>query len=132
MWLRDGLVGRSPKTIKKNENVLAPILTAIGGRRLRELTAGDVQHALAVMAETYSSAAVTMGHNALTRTIRHAESRDLVGRNVATLVASTPRRGRQAEQEPDPGAGAGAAGRYRGHEDARLHLPVPGYRDPHR
>jgi integrase len=27
-----------------------------------------------------------MGHNALTRTIRHAESRDLVGRNVATLV----------------------------------------------
>jgi integrase len=89
-WLRDGLVGRSPKTIKKNENVLAPILTAIGGRRLRDLTAGDVQHALTTMAETYSSAAVTMGHNALTRTIRHAESRDLVGRNVATL-ADTPK-----------------------------------------
>ena len=89
-WLRDGLIGRSPKTIKKNENVLAPILTAIGGRRLRELTAGDVQHALTVMAETYSSAAVVMGHNALTRTIRHAEARDLVARNVATLV-DTPK-----------------------------------------
>jgi hypothetical protein len=48
-WLREGLVGRSPKTIKKNENVLAPILTAIGGRRLRELTAGDVRHALTTM-----------------------------------------------------------------------------------
>jgi hypothetical protein len=29
-----------------------------------------------------------MGHNALTRVIRHAEARDLVGRNVATLVDS--------------------------------------------
>jgi len=89
-WLREGLVGRSPKTVKKNENVLEPILAAIGGRRLRELTAGDVQHALTVMAEMYSSAAVTMGHNALTRAIRHAEARDLVGRNVATLV-DTPK-----------------------------------------
>jgi integrase len=89
-WLREGLAGRSPKTIKKNENVLATILATIGGRKLRELTAGDVQHALAVMADKYSSAAVTMGHNALTRTIRHAEARDLVGRNVATLV-DTPK-----------------------------------------
>ncbi len=39
-WLREGLVGRSPKTVKKNENVLEPILLVIGGRRLRELTAG--------------------------------------------------------------------------------------------
>lgn len=89
-WLQEGLAGRSPKTIKKNENVLAPILAAIGGRRLRELTAADVQHALTTMAKTYSSAAVTMGHNALTRAIRHAEAQDLVGRNVATLV-DTPK-----------------------------------------
>ena len=89
-WLREGLAGRSPKTVKKNENVLAPILAVIGGRRLRELTAGDVHHALTTMAERYSSAAVAMGHNALTRTIRHAEARDLVGRNVATLV-DTPK-----------------------------------------
>ena len=42
------------------------------------------------MAARYSTAAVTMGHNALTRAIRHAESRDLVARNVATLV-ETPK-----------------------------------------
>ena len=42
------------------------------------------------MAQRYSSAAVAMGHNALTRAIRHAEARDLVGRNVATLV-ETPK-----------------------------------------
>ena len=42
------------------------------------------------MALRYSSAAVVMGHNALTRAIRHAEARDLVGRNVALLV-ETPK-----------------------------------------
>ena len=89
-WLAQGLHGRSPKTIKKNENVLTPILATIGGRRLRELAADDVHQALAAMALRYSSAAVVMGHNALTRTIRHAEARDLVGRNVAVLV-DTPK-----------------------------------------
>jgi integrase len=89
-WLTQGLHGRSPKTIKKNENVLTPILATIGGRRLRELTADDVHQALVAMALRYSSAAVVMGHNALTRTIRHAEARDLVGRNVAVLV-DTPK-----------------------------------------
>ena len=89
-WLAEGLDGRSAKTVKKNENVLAPILTAIGSRRLRELTADDVRQALTAMAARYSTAAVAMGHNALTRAIRHAEGRDLVGRNVATLV-DTPK-----------------------------------------
>ena len=89
-WLRDGLSGRSAKTVKKNQNVLAPILAVIGARKLREVTAGDVQQALALTAQRYSSAAVAMGHNALTRAIRHAEARDLVGRNVATLV-ETPK-----------------------------------------
>ena len=85
-WLAHGLHGRSPKTVKKNENVLTPILATIGGMRLRELTADDVHQALAAMALHYSSAAVAMGHNALTRAIRHAEARDLVRRNVAMLV----------------------------------------------
>jgi integrase len=89
-WLKEGLDGRSAKTVKKNENVLAPILATIGARRLRELTAGDVHQALTTMAQRYSSAAVAMGHNALTRAIRHAEARDLVGRNVAMLV-DTPK-----------------------------------------
>ncbi len=89
-WLAMGLEGRSGKAVKKNENVLAPILTAIGSRRLRELTADDVRQALTAMAARYSTAAVAMGHNALTRAIRHAEGRDLVSRNVAAL-ADTPK-----------------------------------------
>jgi len=89
-WLRDGLHGRAATTIEKNKYVLAPIVAAIGARRLRELTAADVHQALTAMARRYSSAAVAMGHSALTRAIRHAEARDLVGRNVAMLV-DTPK-----------------------------------------
>jgi integrase len=89
-WLADGLDGRSAKTVKKNQNVLEPILKVIGTRKLRQLTAADVRQALAKMAATYSSAAVTMGHLALKRAIRHAEASDLVARNVAALV-DTPK-----------------------------------------
>ena len=42
------------------------------------------------MAAGYSSAAVTMGHLALKRAIRHAETGNLVSRNVATLT-DTPK-----------------------------------------
>jgi hypothetical protein len=89
-WLANGLDGRFAKTVKKNENVLEPILTVIGARKLRELTAGEVRQALSAMAAGYSSAAVTMGHLALKRAIRHAEASDVVSRNVATL-ADTPK-----------------------------------------
>ena len=89
-WLATGLDGRSAKTVTKNQNVLAPILGVIGARKLRELTAADVRRALAKMAAGYSSAAVTMGHLALKRAIRHAEANNLVNRNVAAL-ADTPK-----------------------------------------
>ena len=87
-WLKEGLDGCSAKTIKKNENVLEPILKLVGARKLRQLSAADVRQALSKMATGYSSAAVTMGHLALKRTIRHAEANDLVSRNVATLVGT--------------------------------------------
>ena len=88
-WLAHGLEGRSPTTITKNQNVLEPLLNVIGARKLRDLTAADVRQALAAMAAGYSTAAVSMGHLALKRTIRHAEANDLISRNVAAL-ADTP------------------------------------------
>src|SRR5215472_7555297 len=88
-WLAHGLDGRSPKTVTKNQTVLEPILAVIGARKLRDLTAADVRQALAAMAAGYSTAAVSMGHLALKRAIRHAEANDLVSRNVAAL-ADTP------------------------------------------
>ena len=89
-WLAHGLEGRSAKTVTKNQNVLEPILTCIGARKLRELTAADVRQALAAMAAGYSTAAVSMGHLALKRAIRHAEANNLVSRNVA-ILADTPK-----------------------------------------
>jgi integrase len=89
-WLKEGLEGRSAKTIKKNENVLEPLLMVVGARKLGQLSAADVRQALSKMAAGYSSAVVTMGHLALKRTIRHAEANDLVSRNVAALV-DTPK-----------------------------------------
>jgi integrase len=89
-WLAHGLDGRSPTTITKNRNVLAPLLAVIGTRKLRDLTAADVRQALAEMAAGYSTAAVSMGHLALKRAIRHAEASDLITRNVAAL-ADTPK-----------------------------------------
>jgi integrase len=65
-------------------------LVSTGARKLRELTAADVRMALPKMAADYSRSAVTMGHLALKRAIRHAEANDLVSRNVATLV-DTPK-----------------------------------------
>src|SRR6266576_280534 len=59
-WLAHGLDGRSPKTITKNQNVLEPILTVIGARKLRDLSAADVRQALAAMAAGYSTAARTL------------------------------------------------------------------------
>ena len=85
-----GLEGRSPKTLTKNQNVLEPLLKVIGARKLRDLSAADVRQALAAMAAGYSTAAVSMGHLALKRAIRHAEANDLVTRNVA-ILADTPK-----------------------------------------
>ena len=89
-WLAHGLEGRSPKTVTKNQNVLEPLLKVIGARKLRDLSADDVRQALAAMAAGYSTAAVSMGHLALKRAIRHAEASDLVSRNVAA-PADTPK-----------------------------------------
>jgi len=72
-----------------------------GARKLRELAAADVRQALATMAAGYSRAAVTMGHLALKRAIRHAEANDLVSRNVAALVDTPQGPGRPAGR-PSP------------------------------
>ena len=88
-WLADGLPGRSPETVSKNEHVLKPVIAVIGGIRLRELTVQDVDNALREISRTRASSTVGVAHNALTRLIRHAEVRDLVARNVSAL-AGTP------------------------------------------
>ena len=85
-WLRDGLQGRSEKTVTLNRDVIKAVVDRIGKKVLRELTAQDVRRALTDIAATRSSRTVVVAHNALERAIRHAEANDYVRRNVASLV----------------------------------------------
>jgi len=73
--------------------LLGPVLDAIGARPLRVLSAGDVRMALSKLAIRYSTRSLQITRNSLERAIRHAESNDLVGRNVAALVNAPQGRG---------------------------------------
>jgi integrase len=85
-WLTDGLVGRAPKTVSTQREVLEPLLDIIGLVPLRELSAANVRSALKDLATTRATRTVAMTHAGLARAIRHAEANDKVRRNVATLV----------------------------------------------
>jgi len=91
-WLREGLDGRSERTRALYDGLLEPLLEIIGGRPLRDLTAGDVRSALGQLTSRYSTRSLQITRNSLDRAIRHAQADDLVARNVATLVK--PPRGR--------------------------------------
>ena len=97
-WLREGLDGTSDRTRTLYEGLLGPVLDAIGARPLRVLSAGDVRSALSQLATRYSTRSLQITRNSLERAIRHAESNDLVGRNVAALVkAPQGRSGRRSK-----------------------------------
>ncbi|HEY6313773.1 MAG TPA: site-specific integrase [Streptosporangiaceae bacterium] len=87
-WLCEGLDGTSERTRTLYEGLLNPVLEMIGARPLRDLSAGDVRWALGKLATRYSTRSLQITRNSLERAIRHAESNDLVGRNVAALVKS--------------------------------------------
>jgi len=86
-WLRDGLDGRSTKTIRDARDSLRPILAIIGHKPLHELIAADVRAALVKSAATRSTRTVEISRNCLVRAIRQAEANDRVRRNVAALIA---------------------------------------------
>ena len=87
-WLREGLDGTSERTRTLYEGLLGPVIEAIGAKPLRALSAGDVRAALGQLTIRYSTRSLQITRNSLERAIRHAESNDLVGRNVAALVKS--------------------------------------------
>jgi integrase len=95
-WIAVGLDGLSARTVSLYRDTIAKALREeLGAVRLADLTAADVQVALAAMASRVSTRTVQIAHNVLVRAIRQAERDDLVGRNVAALV------------KPPKGQGAG-------------------------
>ena len=86
-WLAVGVDGLSARTVTLYRDTIGKALREeLGTVRLTELTAGDVQGALAALAARLSSRTVQIAQNVLVRAIRQAERDDLVGRNVAALV----------------------------------------------
>ncbi|GAB3427657.1 site-specific integrase [Flindersiella endophytica] len=98
-WLKTGLRGRSEGTIKKNTiwaNV--HVIPALGRRKLRELTADDVDTWLDDLAEDLSTDSLRQVYSVLKRSVAHAQARDKVKRNVVTLCqVPTGRDGRPSK-----------------------------------
>jgi integrase len=89
-WLKHGLpaAAQSPNSIAGiHWAVDGHIVPRIGGRRLRDLTADDVDKLMRDMATAgYSKSSMVRVHGELARILRFAERRGKVMRNVATLV----------------------------------------------
>lgn len=86
-FLANGLKGKSENTHKLYTSIAKNnIRSQIGRIKLKELNADHVEDLLATIAETKSSQTVLRTRNLLVRSIRMAERRDKVRRNVAALV----------------------------------------------
>lgn len=85
-WLAFGLNGREASTVT-NRRILAEqhVIPALGARKLRELSADDVDRWLATKAKTLSTETIRKIHSILKRSIARAQARDKVKRNVVLL-----------------------------------------------
>ncbi|WP_395109212.1 tyrosine-type recombinase/integrase [Actinomadura sp. SCN-SB] len=85
-WLTYGIRGRDDDTIS-NYTTLAEkhIIPALGARKLRELSAEDVDKWLAEKAAELSTRTLRLLHSILSRAVRNAQARDKVKRNVVAL-----------------------------------------------
>ncbi|GAA4514129.1 site-specific integrase [Actinoallomurus oryzae] len=90
-WLSKGLKGRDPQTVTTNR-ILADkhVIPLIGDRRLKQLSADDVDEWLDGLTDKLATRSLAGVHAILKRAIRQAQARDKVVRNVAELV-TTPK-----------------------------------------
>jgi integrase len=90
-WLAHGLTGRQESTVV-NRTILARthIIPALGARKLAQLSAEEVDEWLAAKAKTLSTDTVRRLLSILRQSVRRAQARDLVKRNVA-LLCDVPR-----------------------------------------
>lgn len=90
-WLAFGLSGRDSATVEKC-TILANthVIAALGARKLRELSAEDVDQWLADKARTLSTRTLREVRSVLKRAITRAQARDKVKRNVVLLCEDIP------------------------------------------
>ena len=90
-WLAHGLTGRPESTVV-NRTILARthVIPALGARKLAQLSAEEVDQWLAAKAKTLSSDTLRRLLSILRQSIRRAQARDVVKRNVV-LLCDVPR-----------------------------------------
>jgi integrase len=87
-WLAYGLRGRDEGTVTTCRILCEThIISALGARRLRDLSAEDVDKWLADKAGTLSTRTLQSLHSCLNRAVNRAMARDKVKRNVVGLCA---------------------------------------------
>ncbi|OZM83616.1 tyrosine recombinase XerC [Pseudonocardia sp. MH-G8] len=98
-WLAFGLTGRSADTLANYRTIAdTRIVPPLGARRLRDLSADDVDRWLRAESRSVSTRTLRLMHSILNRAIRHAMARDKVKRNVVALCdVPTGRPGRQSK-----------------------------------
>lgn len=90
-WLTYGLSGRDEHTVTTCTILSRThIIPSLGARKLRDLSAEDVDRWLAGKAQTLSTRTLQGLHSCLNRSVKRAMARDKVKRNVVALV-SVPR-----------------------------------------
>ncbi|GGZ86149.1 tyrosine recombinase XerC [Streptomyces echinoruber] len=87
-WLAYGLAGRDPSTVENCTNLCRThVIPALGARKLRDLSAEDVDRWLATKAKTLSTRTLQAIHSCLNRSVKRAMARDKVKRNVVELCS---------------------------------------------
>ena len=87
-WLTYGLVGCSADTVANYTNLAQNrIVAPLGRRRLRDLSADDVDRWLAAQATEVATRTLHLMHSILNRAVVRAMARDKVKRNVVALCA---------------------------------------------
>ncbi len=87
-WLTYGLNGRDPRTVESYAILCRKhVIPALGKRKLRDLSAEDVDRWLADKAKTLSTRTLQIIRSCLNRALKRAMARDKVKRNVVELCS---------------------------------------------
>jgi integrase len=90
-WLDYGLTSVGESTVEKYRILMrCHVIADLGARKLRDLSAADVDRWLAQKAAVLSTSTVKRLHECLNRAVNRAMARDLVKRNVVALC-KTPK-----------------------------------------
>jgi len=86
-WLTHGLGRQSAPTVTKSRHLCAEhVLPALGARKLRDLSASEIDQWLAGLSRSHSTRTVQEIRACLNRAVKRAMARDQVKRNVVELT----------------------------------------------